>query len=155
MAETGVVNEECVPYQSGQGVVPLCMDKCVDGRIIGEGDKVKAIQESIRVLTTPEMIKREILANGPVETGFVVYKDFMTYRSGIYTRNSDEALGGHAVKVVGWGVENGTEYWTCANSWSPKWGEDGFFKIKFGECQIDNSAIAGLPLLQRETQIKM
>lgn len=123
------------------------MDKCVDGRAIGEADRVKAIQGSIRVLTTPEMIKREIVANGPVETGFVVYKDFMSYRSGIYKRTSDEALGGHAVKIIGWGTEDSTDYWLCANSWSPSWGEEGYFKIKMGECQIDNSAIAGLPLL--------
>ena len=30
--------------------------------------------------------------------------------------------GGHAVKMIGWGVDhNGIDYWICANSWSPLW----------------------------------
>lgn len=42
------------------------------------------------------------------------------------------AWGGHAVRVVGWGIENGLKYWHVANSWSSKWGEEGFFKILRG-----------------------
>lgn len=70
------------------------------------------------------------MTNGPVETGFTVYSDFMSYRGGIYEQNSYSALGGHAVKIVGWGVEDGTDYWIVANSWGPSWGEEGFFRIK-------------------------
>ena len=52
-------------------------------------------------------------------------------------------LGGHAIKVIGWGKENNTEYWLCANSWTEKWGEKGFFRIKFGECNIETNVVAG------------
>jgi len=31
---------------------------------------------------------------------------------------STGALGGHAVKIIGWGVENGEKYWEVANSWN-------------------------------------
>lgn len=47
-------------------------------------------------------------------------------------------VGGHAVKMIGWGEENGFEYWICANQWGPYWGDNGFFKIKFGEGWIEN-----------------
>jgi cathepsin B len=57
------------------------------------------------------VIKEEIYKNGPVNTGFTVYKDFYHYKEGIYRRTSDEVMGGHAVKIVGWGVEQGTEFW--------------------------------------------
>lgn len=56
----------------------------------------------------------------------------MSYKSGIYERHSWIPMGGHAVKIVGWGVENGTNFWIVANSWGETWGENGFFRIKMG-----------------------
>ena len=40
-----------------------------------------------------------------------------------------------------------TEYWIVANSWSPAWGEDGFFRILKGvnECGIESQPVAGIP----------
>jgi cathepsin B len=45
--------------------------------------------------------------------------DFENYDTGIYQHTSGSFAGGHAVKFVGWGVENGQEYWKVANSWNP------------------------------------
>lgn len=55
-------------------------------------------------------------------------------------------MGGHAVKILGWGVEEGTPYWLCANSWNSDWGDKGFFKILRGEneCGIETGIVAGL-----------
>jgi len=86
----------------------------------------------------PEAIKQAILAGGPVETAFTVYSDFENYVSGIYHHVSGSMAGGHAVKIVGWGVEEGTKYWKVANSWNPHWGEKGYFRIKEGEGGIDD-----------------
>merc|ERR1712232_475983 len=44
-------------------------------------------------------------AGGPVETAFTVYSDFENYAGGIYHHVSGSMAGGHAVKIVGWGVE--------------------------------------------------
>ncbi len=52
--------------------------------------------------------------------------------AGIYEHKKGYYMGGHAVKVVGWGIFNGTKYWHVANSWGTDWGEDGFFRIKRG-----------------------
>lgn len=57
-------------------------------------------------------------------------------------------LGGHAVKIIGWGTENGSPYWLVANSWNTDWGDlGGYFKILRGvdECGIESSIVAGMP----------
>ena len=139
----GIVTDSCKPYVSGDGHNPGCplfKKQCQSGE---EYKKYKA--KNFYLLHDPESIKAEIFKNGPVETGFKVYEDFMSYSSGIYKRTSNKLLGGHAVKIVGWGNENGTNYWIVANSWSPKWGIKGFFKIAWGECDIDSNVIAGEP----------
>lgn len=34
-------------------------------------------------------------------------------------------MGGHAVRILGWGVEDGTPYWLVGNSWNTDWGDSG------------------------------
>merc|ERR1712151_894299 len=90
-------------------------------------------------------IKQAIMAGGPMEVAFTVYSDFENYASGIYHHTGGSVAGGHAVKVVGWGVESGVKYWKIANSWNPYWGEKGYFRIRVGECGIDDQAVASSP----------
>jgi len=83
-----------------------------------------------------------------METAFDVYEDFFNYESGVYTHVSGSFAGGHAVKMLGWGVENGVEYWLCANSWGTGWGQlGGFFKIAKGQCGIDSQLFACKPAI--------
>jgi len=93
-----------------------------------------------------EQIQNEIYQHGPVEGAFTVYADFPTYKSGVYQHTAGSALGGHAIKILGWGVEEGTPYWLVANSWNEDWGDKGFFKILRGqdECGIESGVVAGL-----------
>ena len=72
-------------------------------------------------------MKTEIMTSGPVGTCFQIYEDFMTYKSGIYEHVSGKLVGSHCVKILGWGNENGVDYWTAANSFGTDWGEEGFF----------------------------
>lgn len=95
----------------------------------------------------PKAIQLEILNNGPVEGTFSVYEDFLSYKQGVYQHVAGKGLGGHAIRILGWGVENGTPYWLIANSWNTDWGDKGYFKILRGknECGIEGSISAGLP----------
>jgi len=86
-------------------------------------------------------IQQMIMEGGPVETAFTVYSDFENYAGGVYKHTSGSYAGGHAVKIVGWGVDSGTNYWKVANSWNPYWGESGYFRIAFGEGGIDDQVI--------------
>ena len=43
-----------------------------------------------------------------------VYRDFFLYNNGVYSKTqlvTDEVLGFHSVKIVGWGEENQVPYW--------------------------------------------
>jgi len=146
--DTGIVSDGCLPYTSGGGDSGSCPfnsnNSCEDG------SPFKRYQVSAHgQLTTIQDAKADIAANGPVEAAFDVYDDFMSYQGGVYRRQSDNLLGGHAVKIVGWGVDaDGTEYWIVANSWNTSWGENGFFRIAFGECNFEQSLWAGAPQLK-------
>jgi len=149
LESTGDVSDTCAPYTSGNGSVPVCstFSTCSDQSAMRH---YYAKVNSTKAFTTPATIQAEILTNGPVEAGFDVYSDFMSYKTGIYTNTTGSTyLGGHAVKIVGWGNSNGTNYWIIANSWGTYWGQSGFFQIKFGSCSIDSGCYAGLPDLIR------
>ena len=58
-------------------------------------------------------IQSEIMNYGPVEAAFRVYSDFPTYKSGVYKHMSGKEIGGHAIKIIGWGTEGkGWKYWS-------------------------------------------
>lgn len=86
----------------------------------------------------------ELTNYGPFEVAFSVYEDFLSYKSGVYQHRTGRFLGGHAVKLVGYGSDAGTKYWLIANSWNESWGDQGFFKILRGsdECGIESSGAA-------------
>ena len=92
----------------------------------------------------------ELMEKGTLSVALEVYDDFELYKSGIYHHVSGSFLGGHAVKMIGWGVEEGVPYWICVNSWNRYWGEGGTFRILRGknECGIENSVVAGEILIK-------
>ena len=53
------------------------------------------------------------------------------YKSGIFDAGVGETLPSnptHGVLVVGYGEENGKQYWKVKNTWGDKWGENGYFR---------------------------
>jgi len=58
-------------------------------------------------------------------------------------------LGLHDVKIIGWGVESGVDYWLIANSWNSGWGDNGFFKILRGKNHlgIESYLVTALPII--------
>jgi len=82
------------------------------------------------------------LAKGPLSVAITVYSDFPTYKSGVYKHTTGQELGGHAVSIIGYGTENGQDYWIVKNSWNDQWGDGGTIKMAKGsnECGIEGSA---------------
>ncbi|XP_060519631.1 cathepsin B-like [Cylas formicarius] len=125
---------------------PACVQRCDNPNENYESSLT--FGSDVNYFSSEKQIQLEILKNGPVETQYYVYEDFASYQSGIYQQTSNVMLGGHAVKIVGWGVEDGVKYWKIANSWNPRWGEDGYFRIIRGvnSCGIEESVVASVPI---------
>ena len=113
------------------------------------GNTTKYKGNSSYSLSGVQAYQAEVMKNGPIEVTFDVYSDFPAYKSGVYVQSSNNYLGGHAVRLVGWGTLNGTKYWKIANSWNRDWGMNGYFLIKRGtdECGIEDNGSAGIPQL--------
>ena len=68
---------------------------------------------------------------------------FQTYKTGVLTDSACGTNLDHAVLAVGYGTENGQDYWLVKNSWNTTWGDKGYIKLgmdsKNGACgvQID------------------
>jgi len=146
---TGVVSDECYPYTAGNDssmVTPECKKRCTGNPTLDWNTDKRKGKKSYTVVGEANM-KTELATNGPFEVAFEVYEDFMSYESGIYHHTTGGYEGGHAVKVIGYGEEDGVKFWTCANSWGEDWGEDGFFRIRRGnnECSLESQTWAGIP----------
>jgi cathepsin B len=128
---------------------PNCPSTCSNGADFPSSKHFGASAYSID--SAPADIQQEIFQNGPVEVAFSVYEDFLHYRTGVYYYVSGQMLGGHAVKMLGWGVwpQGSVPYWIVANSWNNDWGNNGFFLIRRGtdECGIEDDVQAGEPKL--------
>lgn len=87
--------------------------------------------------TDVDLIKMEIMSDGPVSTYMDIYEDFYnTYENGIYEYVSGKLLGGHLVCIIGWNDNTDNDdpsCWIVKNSWGTGWGEEGYFRIIMGE----------------------
>lgn len=138
LEKNGAVADSCFKYTGAARTCPT--SSCPDG---GAFHKYKCKSGSTVAARSISAIQSEIYNHGPMETGFTVYNDFYSYKSGVYRHVSGAVAGGHAVKIIGWG----SDHWIAANSWGPNWGENGFFRIAFGQCGIDSAVYACTPQL--------
>jgi len=137
------------PPCSEGGGTPKCSKSCDAGYSIPYQQDLHFGASSYSVHKHIEDIQLEIMNNGPVEGALTVYEDFPTYKTGVYQHVHGKALGGHAIRILGWGVEDSTPYWLIANSWNTDWGDNGYIKILRGKdhCGIESQITAGLPKL--------
>lgn len=95
-------------------------------------------------------IKQALVYNGPVPAYLNCYQDFGYYSGGIYTHKWGESNALHCICIMGYqddpSIKSGG-YWICKNSWGIQlksgriWGENGWFRIAYGEASIEEMAI--------------
>lgn len=98
--------------------------------------------------TDENQIASWLVKNGPLSIGINgIYLQY--YQGGIIDLSKDECNPldlNHAALLVGYGIENGVEYWKIRNSWGTDWGEDGYFRVSKGKgtCGINNYVISAI-----------
>ena len=81
-------------------------------------------------------MKEALVTYGPVSICLDVSPNtFSSYKSGIWDGMSTTGTQctttiNHAMVLVGYGRENGVNYWLIRNSWGTWWGEKGYIRVK-------------------------
>lgn len=78
-----------------------------------------------------EILKNALFVRGPMLVSMDINNEsFMRYSSGIYEEQKCTEDFNHAALLVGYGNEDGKEFWIVKNSFGEKWGENGYIRVK-------------------------
>jgi C1A family cysteine protease len=123
--DQGIPDEDCFPYQDHDMDCKPCSDRA--DRILKVGNWNEIIDISQR--------KEWLDQRGPLVACMAVYSDFFSYKSGVYRHVTGDLAGYHCISCIGYSEKEGC--WICKNSWGTSWGDQGFFKIAYGQAGID------------------
>lgn len=116
----GIDSEEDYPYKASDG-------RCDQYR---KNARVVTIDGYEDVPENDEKSLEKAVANQPVSVAIEAGgREFQLYQSGIFTGRCGTALD-HGVTAVGYGTENGVDYWIVKNSWGASWGEEGYIRME-------------------------
>nr|AAL34984.1 cathepsine L-like cysteine protease [Rhodnius prolixus] len=117
----GIDTEASYPYEARENNCRFKEDK-VGGTDKGYVDILEASEKDLQ---------SAVATVGPISVRIdASHESFQFYSEGVYKEQycSPSQLD-HGVLTVGYGTENGQDYWLVKNSWGPSWGESGYIKI--------------------------
>ena len=126
--DKGIPDEACFPFGQNN-----CSEICPDWQ--NRTVKINEMNNSwIGNRVYPEEIKKILIEKGPLVSSMWLgaggYWDDDIYKC----KNPIAAM--HAVVIVGYNDTG--EYWVIKNSYGTGFGENGYFKVGYGECFIDS-----------------
>ena len=155
----GIPTDPCFPYEAGivDPKQPACSKQCTDPTQHLRATAVRYVGGYFGNCSEVAMM-HALVEEGPLSVGITVPSSFEEYRSGVYIENKESATKepaskggapykpfeptGHAVLVVGYGVEAGVKYWRVKNSWGRHFGETGYFRVRRGTDEISIESMA-------------
>ena len=136
MINNGQCSESSYPYKAGvtktAGTCQTCADSTVNFSICYDVTPKDQISLMAAVSKQPVAIAIE------ADTRY-----FQSYSGGILDSADCGTTLDHAVEIVGYGSENGQDYWNVRNSWADSWGEQGYVRIK-KTSSVNDIGICGL-----------
>ncbi|CAL5204696.1 unnamed protein product [Lathyrus oleraceus] len=116
----GIDTDKDYPYRAVDG-------KCDQNK---KNARVVTIDDYEQVPANDELALKKAVANQPISVAIeAAGREFQLYVSGIFTGKCGTSLD-HGVAAVGYGTENGVDYWIVRNSWGKSWGEAGYVKME-------------------------
>ena len=131
----GIYDPVCWPYHTDDAVRAPTPDR--DGRTV----KIDGWQYIGSVADQKDWLENV----GPLAMCFAVYTDFFVHGGEVYRRSTAPNIkieGYHCVLVVGF--SDLEQCWICKNSWGSTWGDNGYFKIAYGDSDVDTWAKCGV-----------
>lgn len=122
IAAGGVMSEDDYEY------------KAINGTCQFDKSNVKAKLKGFNQIKRDEQImKQALFENGPLSVA-INASTLHFYTGGIADPNSKSCKQtekdlNHGVVIVGYGTENGLDYWIIKNSWGPQFGENGYVRM--------------------------
>jgi cathepsin L len=137
----GIQTEASYPYTAQDGTCTYDATK-VATKITGFSDVASK---------SPAQLKAAV-AIGTVSVAIEAdQSSFQFYSTGVLAASTCGQNLDHGVLVVGYGTENGTDYWKVKNSWGASWGEAGYIKLQRGDdSSIDTCGVLNQPSYPKE-----
>jgi len=150
--DSGITDEACLPYVDATDCTcyggtcdtncnyrtgSACSDATCSDRCSDWSSRLKSVDETGHVPEDIETIKDYLIEEGPLSVAMGIGSEFggSFDGNGIYRCNNDSGVN-HAVVIAGY--DETEDYWIVKNSWGSCWNGNGYFKVGYGECAIEN-----------------
>ena len=123
MINNGQCTESSYPYKAGTTKTAGTCQKCTSAGVSFSGCYDVASKDQVSLMAA--VAKHPVVIAIEADTRY-----FQSYSGGILDSPNCGTTLDHAVEIIGYGTENGVDYWNVRNSWGSSWGENGYFRVK-------------------------